>query len=608
MDVSANSLPAAIVADNTFRYPLWFMKAFLRQFAVASASMLLLALAFPRPGWYPLAHIALVPIALLALRATSVRRMMLATWLAGFLWWLVMLRWMAPVTVGGYVALGVYLALYVALPLGAFRVLVRRWHWPALIALPAAWVAGEFVRNHFPAGGAPWLGLGHTQAPWLLGQSASRLIQVADIAGDYAVSFVVAASSGVIVDLLTHPLVAIAADGTRSRRPALMIYGTWLLIIVTAMVYGQHRLNQSFASSRSLRIAVVQTNVPQDNKDSPDPEQIEGDWRAMIDLVRQAAAMEPKPQLIVTPETMAPGALNIEARRYYRTAPTAELGSERYHDTLDALADELDVALLIGAHAKFDWVEVRQPGDDRVFLIPRIRYNAAFLFEPGNDREPRRYDKVHRVPFGEYIPWVDHFPAVKQWFIKTISPYDFDYSLAAGDSFVVFEQNGVRFAAPICFEDTIGRVVRQMVWDDHTTGGTSGGASGGGKRADMLINLTNDGWFMGTNQPVQHFQIAALRCVENRVPMARSVNTGVSGFIDSTGRVVEQVRVYNHVQDVAGVASYELVADPRTPLFAKLGRWPAGLLTLVVIGLTAVGLFNAKRQMSIRAAQSKNAG
>jgi apolipoprotein N-acyltransferase len=547
--------------------------------------MCLLALAFPRPGWYPLAHIALVPIALLAMRAARVRMMLAATWLAGFIWWLAMIRWMRPVTVGGYIALCAFLALYLPLSLTAFRVLVRRWQWPAMIALPAAWVAGEFLRGHIPAGGFPWLGLGHTQAPWLVGQSASRLIQVADIAGDYAVTFVVAATSGMIVDMLTRPLVSVAPDGTRSRRPAMLTYLTWLLIVGFAMVYGQYRLNQTPAANRSLRIAVVQTNVPQDNKDSPDRAQIESDWSTMIDLVRQAGALDPKPRLIVTPETMSPGALNLEARRYYRTAPTSEIGSERYHDTLDALADELNVALLIGAHAKFDWRQVREQGSDRVYLIPALRYNAAYLFEPHDDREPPRYDKVHRVPFGEYIPWVDSFPAVKDWFIKTLSPYDFDYSLSAGDEFVVFEYRDVRFAAPICFEDSIARVVRPMVYGDD-----------GAKRADMLINLTNDGWFMGTDQPVQHFQIAALRCVENRVPMARSVNTGVSGFIDSSGRVVQQVQAYNHVQDVAGVAAYELTVDARKPLFAKVGRWPAGLLTALVIALTAGGLFNIKRR------------
>jgi apolipoprotein N-acyltransferase len=215
------------------------------------------------------------------------------------------------------------------------------------------------------------------------------------------------------------------------------------------------------------------------------------------------------------------------------------------------------------------------------------------------------------VPFGEYIPWVEDAAWLKQLFLHYISPYDFDYTVQPGKSFTVFDgppaldagssaaapaadtSQAVRIAAPICFEDVYPDVIQQMVY-----------GQAGQKRADLVVNLTNDGWFLfrydapwlhhwysspvawlvgwlgASHQGIQELQAAAFRCVENRVPMVRSVNTGISGFIASSGRVGPLLTVDGRTQDVDGYISCRVALDPRTTFFGQAGQWPMAVLQI----------------------------
>lgn len=561
--------------------------------AAAALSASMLAMAFPRIGAGWLAHLALVPIALLALRSNRPARLAWTSYIVALAWWLVMIGWLAQVTVGGYAALCAFLALYTPAFVLTFRLLVRRWRFAAVIALPLAWVSFEFIRGLTPAGGFGWFALGHSQAPFWPEHGVSRLIQIADLFGEHGVSFLVAMTNGLIVDLLTRPLVKPGQRGRRKRRriPAPLL--VWLLVFGGAWIYGQWRISSSpnAMTGESLVVAVVQTNVPQDIKDNPTSEQMAASWRSMVMLAAGAAQREPpKPDLIVCPETMVPAALNAEALAYYKNAPTNERGLQQHERNLRDLARKLETHLLIGAHAKYDWREVPDPESDKVFMIPRRRFNSAFLFEPNSEKPLRRYDKIHRVPFGEYIPWVESWPWLKRQFVRYMTPYSVDYTLSAGVDWTVFElpsaegTSSVRLASPICFEDAVPRVVRRMVYDGR-----------GVKRADMLVNLTNDGWYAGTAQGPQHMQIAVLRCVENRVPMARSVNTGVSGFIDSVGRVLDVVSHNGQAQEVQGHAARSLTVDKRSTFFGRFSSMPILVLTGITGLLVFVGILRKVR-------------
>ncbi len=546
--------------------PHFAVRSIIGQLSLLLTWAVLLAVSFPRPGWWAPAHVALLPLVILAVRGRSARRVGVLTYLVGLAWWAWMLRWLIPVTGPGYLLLAAYCALYPLAFVFIVRAVSRRMHVPLVFIVPLAWVALEYVRGVWVLTGFPWFNLGHTQP--------TTMIQVADLVGAYGVSFVVAMTSGLLADLLTNPLVSHRGGVGRTVKLGGIV---WLVVIVGSAGYGLWRTGQTDmlpdTTGRSLRVAVVQTDVPQDNKIRPTPQQSREDFEQLLDLTRQTAADDP--QLVVWPETVVPRALNEEtllagqvARRTLADTPPTD-AAERdslaywaaavdYYRGIVELAVERRLWLLAGAHAHVD-----------LGLDSYRRYNAAYLFDP-RGRRIGRYDKVHRVPFGEYILFEDSLPWLASW-LRGIAPVPAN-SLSAGDDFdplaLAIEPAGAgasanpvlwRVGTPICFEDVFSDACRQMIYID------------GRKRGDLLVNLTNDGWYPGTDQPLQHERIARLRCVENRVPMARAVNRGVSALIDSAGRVVARVEVDGRRQLVAGAVGGELWRDDRRTLFGRIG-------------------------------------
>ncbi|RMH15438.1 MAG: apolipoprotein N-acyltransferase, partial [Gammaproteobacteria bacterium] len=347
-------------------------------------------------------------------------------------------------------------------------------------------------------------------------------------------------------------------------------------------------------------VAVIQTNVPQNNKLRRTVEQDLKDFSRMVELTVQTCEEEPQLDLVVWPETMVPAALNPTAIEFFTGVQSYYSGEETYHEAIRNLALQMHTHLLVGAPAYEGFVQ-ETFADGSVGPIPLPRYNSVYLYYPDGEQAPVRYDKIHRVPFGEYIPWVGSVPAMKNLFIRWFTPYSRDYSLAAGESLSVFDipvfagrdeghsetPEVVRVVTPICYEDAVARDVRRLVYE-----GT------GHKRADLIVNLTNSAWYPGYSQQPQHLQIASLRCVENRVPMARSVNGGISGFIDSLGRVQKTIEVNGRRQWVEGHATDTVSLDSRRSLYGLLGDLPAGLLALITALLLLWGKLSSRRVSS----------
>lgn len=530
---------------------------------VSAISMMLLWLAFPEPAWGWLAHLALVPGAVLAIRSTRAKRLFWSTYVVSLVWWFTMIHWIAPVTVGGYVALSVYLALYTPAALLTVRWLHQRLRWPLFWILPTTWVSFEVLRGRLLAGGFGWFALGQSQVPWPPVDDPNRLIQIADVFGETGLSLLVAMTNGLIADLIIRrPVWPRLSARFRVVRKFYSPAGIWIIAVLGSWSYGQYRIDQTADTTHlGSSISTVQTNVPQDNKIHPTPDQQDRDFERMMDLTRRAAAGSPAPHMIVWPETMVPAALNPEAVDHFRMTRSGWGGSERYHHAIQSLARDLAVHLLVGANSHLDWT-VATAKDGQRYEVPGRRFNSAFLYGSDGKQAKVRYDKIHRVPFGEYIPWVERLPRVKDLFLRFISPYSHDYTLQPGQRFTVLEMRTsqrLRLASPICFEDTVGRVCRRMIY-----------ARTGEKRADLLINLTNDGWFVGTSQGAQHFQQAVLRCVELRVPMVRSVNTGISGFIDSIGRVGPLVQEGGRIRGIEGFATKAIELDNRRSVYGRI--------------------------------------
>lgn len=587
-------------------------------------SALLLLLVFPEPGWGFLSHIALVPMMVLAVRSGSWRRIVLAGWGWSVVWWIITIRWMFPVTGVGTIVLAFYLALYWPFAMLCVRYLDRKYHPAMTLSLPMVWTSLEFLRGYLIAGGFGWYALSHSQAGWRPDHHLSRIVQVADIFGEHGVTFLVCMTNGLIVDLLTRPWSKRDASGRpRVQRTIRAATLCWLAAMIGAFLYGEFRIRQLPAVQQpGPMVAVVQTNVPQSNKMTRDQSIVGRDFEALLQLTREAADAEDHVDLIVWPETVTPVPINpefVETQQERFDLWSRELAEheEQVRANPDASTQEA------ASYAEREAYIMENLGSAQELLAPvdRIRgiavetgvpllagssrivftedayeqYNAVFLI--GNDgviHEPH-YDKMHRVPFGEFVPYVEDVPMLKKLFIKYLTPYDHDYTLRPGKDETVFrvpfveaivdestsepQPLRVRVATPICFEDTVPRHIRRLTYGQ------------GGKRVDLLANVTNDGWFAGYWQSRAHLQVATFRCVENRVPMVRSVNTGVSATINSNGRVLSIVEGQDGRLEAAGVLVQLVPLDARRTIFGRIGHIPVVLLMILTGILLLMGRF-----------------
>lgn len=552
---------------------------------MCAATAVLLTLAFPLPGWSFMAWFSLVPVGVLAMRTRRLWTLIWTSYLVFFVWWALRVMWLKHVQSAAPFAMASVCALYFMLALVLLAAAQRRFRGPMTLTLPLFWVTQEILRSVFPVGGFAWFTLASSQAAWLPGQHPGFLVQTADLFGWPTVSFLVAMTSGLIVDLIARPLTKRKETGAlRARRTIMIAVCLWLMCMTASVIYGWQRLSDAPVlgdqDTTSVVLGIVQTNVPQSNKreggDIDLVQKRQDDFASLIELSKASASDQPKPDLIVWPETVIVRPINDEAYALAKEGqllpgPTEEIIG--YREGVQQHADRTGIPLMVGSQA---WG----------FAHERTM-NSALLVSPGASSWPR-YSKMHRVPMGEYIPgpqWVQDL------FLKHISPYEYDYTVEPGKGVVVFEIDvaspeafgvetvPVRFATPICYEDAVAIQCRKMIYN-HA----------GEKRADLLVNLTNDGWYPGSHQGFQHLQIATLRCIENRVPMVRSVNTGVSGLIDSSGRVQVLVSDEGRMQEVAGHVNAEVALDPRATLYGGLkeGVWVG---VCVGAGLMFVGVF-----------------
>lgn len=445
-------------------------------------SAVCLVLAFPKTDFWPLAWIGLVPL-LRGLDGQTPLRAFARAYVCGILFFGGTLYWLVHVTLPGMLLLVAYLAVYFGLfgiGYNFFNHSGTAWK-PFGIA--SLWTLLEFIRAHFLTGFG-WASLGYSQYKNLL------FIQSADLTGVYGVSFLV-----VLVNLLFKEMF----DGIYKTSPAQRVKITAsliapVLVLALASGYGAVRLvaarQEQTRPAPQASIAVVQANIPQSMKWY---EPAWPDIMARYKILTEAAAKE-KPDLIIWPETSYPGILWEDKGLF---------------DELRGFVARLGVPLLIGSI-------VHEDGH---------YYNTAILLSKDGEIL-RQYKKIHLVPFGEYLPLRFFFP-----FLADIVPIaDF----TAGEEDTVFELSGRgkqgkprrSFSVLICFEDTLAGLARQFVRQG----------------AGLLVNMTNDAWFQDTKAPFMHAQASVFRSIENRRAMVRAANTGVSCFIDASGRVVKSVQ------------------------------------------------------------------
>jgi apolipoprotein N-acyltransferase len=369
-----------------------------------------------------------------------------------------------------------------------------------------------------------------TGFPWgLLGYSQVKslyIVQVADLVGVYGISFLIVFVNAGLTDLIVLNRDFI----TRQSRNLQIIYKISALVLAMSLVigYGALRLKaQTFVHNdeNRLSIGLVQGNIPQEIKsDIANSYNILEDYGlASLQITKESE------KLIIWPETA-----------YTATVFPGE-GAAFFF--LSEWAKQIGSNLLLGC--------------PRYDLKKEGVFNSALLLSPTGDFEGV-YDKIRLVPFGEYFPF--------EWVGKRLGNLG---SFFSGKNYTIFEVQGNPFSVVICFEAIFPDLCRKFIK----------------KGAQFLVNLTNDAWFGKTAAPYQHFDMACMRAVENRVWLVRVANTGISGFVDPYGRVIKKGGIFDKL-----ILEEKIYKSPLKSLYARTGNFFAWTCLLFILFWSILGI------------------
>ncbi|MFC1535065.1 apolipoprotein N-acyltransferase [Thermodesulfobacteriota bacterium] len=455
-------------------------------YAILSGTMLTAAFPPARMEW--IAWFALLPL-LKSLENESGSRAFRLGLYMGLAHYLTLIYWVIFVIAayGGLniivsAAILILLCLYLSLYPAIFSVMISHLKESRFRALMTAgtWVSLEFIRAKLLTG-FPWCLLGYSQFRY------PNLIQAADIVGVYGLSFLILTFNALIYLLLFEG--DLRAKKTYKRLEMSII----LILAIITIAYGHYRLSEygsRLNSGNSVRVAIIQGNIDQSVKWNPAYQKKTMDtyWR-LTDI-----AGGYKPYLIVWPETAVP---------------------LFFQDNTEFTEGIYEISGKSGAHLIFGSPAYKKENGAERY------YNRTYHLSP-KGALTGYYDKVHLVPFGEYVPMKRFFP-----FVHRLVQAAGDF--ASGEEMSLLKLPGLPVGALICYEAIFPELSRKHVK----------------KGAKILVNLTNDAWFGMTSAPYQHLIMSIFRAVENRRPLIRAANTGFSAFIDPVGKIVTQGDLFN---------------------------------------------------------------
>ncbi len=507
-----------------------------RDLGYAILSGLMLASTFPPLGFEALAWIALFPL-LWALEGKDGSESFTLGFIAGFIAYAFIIWWVQVTMVNyggipGWAAWGlvILLAAYIAVYIGLFAFILTRatpkGGFGRFLMAPAVWVAMELGRAYFLSG-FPWALLGYSQYKIL------PVIQIADLVGIYGVSFFVVLVNAAFWYFFRYP----------DRAPISFVIGVSL---VSALVvgYGYYRLYDLPKKSgpATVPVGIVQPDTRPSLKWKPGMRDvIVGDLEKLTDELtgefkKLGGGVAP---LVVWPEAAAPVV--------FSQAP-------EWQKRIGGISRKAGVHLLFGALS----ADPAPPGK---------LFNSAYLLGP-DGAQAARYDKLHLVPFGEYVPWKSVL-----FFVEKLVPVIGRFG--EGKTATLFDAPGGKFGVLICFEVIFPRVVRRM------------------RNAQFLVNITNDAWFGRTAASEQHLSMVAFRAVEFRVPIVRSANSGISSVIDATGKIRFRSPLFKKWRRA------DLIAPRKGPLtvYARIGDAFAIACALLTLGGVTVSRVRRRRRV-----------
>ena len=497
-------------------------------FAQAAISGILLALSFPRYGHPLVAWFALAPliVPLFAARQRPGRALLLGFvaglgYFGGTVYWTGTvvsqfggLSW--PIGIVVAALLVAYLSLFTALFTLCLAWLGGRYGTRAILLAPAVWVATELGRTYFWSG-FPWLLLGYSQTTVL------PIAQLASVVGVFGMSALVALVS-----------TALAYSVVSRSRGSFIPIGITAAVLIGVAAWGGRRLQDDYLTrtGRPVRVALVQGNIPQEQK--WDESHAGPILEAYLSLTREAASRGA--QLVIWPESSTPFPFLDDT-----------IGGER----IRTVVRETGIELLLGS--------------DQVDHATKSYHNAAFLVRK-DGTVAAVYQKMHLVPFGEFVPL--------QQVLFFVGPLvEQAGAFTPGRDMVVLPTAHGPISTAICYEIVFPRLVGQSVW----------------RGSELLTTITNDAWYGHSSAPYQHFLQASMRAIEQGRYLARAANTGISGFVDPYGRVLQKTEIFERAILVGDVRMLE----GRT-IYGRIGD----LFAYICAALTLVALLFAPRPRS----------
>ena len=457
-----------------------------RDILLSLLSGILLILSFPCFDLEFLAWFALVPL-LYSIGGKGLVDSFKLGFLTGIISFLGIIYWIIvavhtygniPLIISSFILL--LLVVYLSLFIGAFTFLTRliqiRSGLQTILFTPVLWVSLEYLRS-FLLTGFPWANLGYSQYLNL------PFIQMADITGTYGLSFVIL--------LVNATLFQVVRQWAKKTFPFKEVIITFIFLL-GFLIYGYGKMkaiDRQMIQNPSLKIGLVQGNIDQSIKWD---ESFQKETLQIYDRLSLQVSEE-KPDLIIWPETATPF--------FFQDA-------KEYQPFVLDIPKRTNTFLLFGTPSyKIQKGKVNH-------------YNSAYLLSPSGELVGK-YDKIHLVPFGEYVPMQDLL-----FFIGSLGEGIGDFK--SGEEVYNFTIPQGRFGVLICFEIIFPDLCRRFVK----------------KGANFLVTMTNDAWFGKTSAPYQHFSMATFRAVENRVFIARAANTGITGFIDPRGKILKQGGIF----------------------------------------------------------------
>lgn len=451
------------------------------QFAAAALSGLLLVATFPKPNLTPLSFVALIPLLWVAARERSAPRRFAFGFVSGCVffggtcyWIYAVMRTFGGLGVAASAGVFVLFSLVLAGYLGVFawisgHFLKRAW---APLAVPLLWVAIEYARTYLISG-FPWLLLGYALTDW------GGMAKVTRWTGVYGLSFLAAAGNAAFFVLASR----------RNKASAIYLAAVAAAILTLALAF------QAESYTEDKKVFLVQTQIPLETALQPWEMNVQAPLLARLHaLSTQAVGRQDPPALVIWPETPAP--FYFDEQSFSR--PLAQ-----------AIARQTNSYFMMG-------IVSYVPGPDGLPDESRPM-NSAVLLDPSG-AVVSQYDKMHLVPFGEYVP-------LKKWlgFADKLTAEVSDF--VSGTRYVVSQLPGGGMADVICYEEIFPDLVRRFVREG----------------ANVLVNTSNDGWYGDSAARDQLLLMARMRAIENKRYLLRATNTGYTAIVRPDGSIARGI-------------------------------------------------------------------